>query len=151
MGNYVIVYYELAEPRPQKPWVHSSVARAADCRSAGPWLKSGCALLLMIFTSLYSHMFCGVIMCELNTMKICVGTARSKNAKSNAAPASDCRSSGPWLKSGCTLVSMTFTTIDGKLSEQKSGHPESNQGQSDSCIYLQSDALPAELRPAYLI
>ena len=25
-------------------WVHSSVVRAADCRSAGPWLKSGCAL-----------------------------------------------------------------------------------------------------------
>ncbi len=25
--------------------VHSSVVRAADCRSAGPWLKSGCALL----------------------------------------------------------------------------------------------------------
>ena len=25
-------------------WVHSSVARAADCRSAGPWLKSECAL-----------------------------------------------------------------------------------------------------------
>ena len=24
--------------------VHSSVVRAADCRSAGPWLKSGCAL-----------------------------------------------------------------------------------------------------------
>ena len=24
--------------------VHSSVARAADCRSAGPWFKSGCAL-----------------------------------------------------------------------------------------------------------
>ena len=28
-----------------QPWVHSSVAREADCRSAGPWLKSGCALL----------------------------------------------------------------------------------------------------------
>jgi hypothetical protein len=27
-------------------WVHSSVVRAADCRSAGPWFKSGCALLL---------------------------------------------------------------------------------------------------------
>ena len=26
-------------------WVHSSVARAADCRSAGPWFKSGCALM----------------------------------------------------------------------------------------------------------
>ena len=24
--------------------VHSSVVRAADCRSAGPWFKSGCAL-----------------------------------------------------------------------------------------------------------
>ena len=27
------------------PWRHSSVVRAADCRSAGPWFKSGCALL----------------------------------------------------------------------------------------------------------
>ena len=26
-------------------WVHSSVVRAADRRSAGPWLKSGCALI----------------------------------------------------------------------------------------------------------
>ena len=26
-------------------WVHSSVVRAADRRSAGPWLKSGCALV----------------------------------------------------------------------------------------------------------
>ena len=25
--------------------VHSSVVRAADCRSAGPWFKSGCALI----------------------------------------------------------------------------------------------------------
>ena len=27
-------------------WVHSSVVRAADCRSAGPWFKSGCALII---------------------------------------------------------------------------------------------------------
>ena len=26
-------------------WEHSSVVRAADCRSSGPWFKSGCALL----------------------------------------------------------------------------------------------------------
>ena len=26
------------------PWVHSSVVRAADRRSAGPWFKFGCAL-----------------------------------------------------------------------------------------------------------
>ena len=26
-------------------WVHSSMVRAADCRSAGPWFNSGCALL----------------------------------------------------------------------------------------------------------
>ena len=25
-------------------WVYCSVVRAADCRSAGPWFKSGCAL-----------------------------------------------------------------------------------------------------------
>ena len=36
--------------------VHSSVARAADCRSAGPWFKSGCALcLLHATTSLYPY------------------------------------------------------------------------------------------------
>ena len=29
----------------RQAWVHSSVVRAADCRSAGPWFKSGCALL----------------------------------------------------------------------------------------------------------
>ena len=31
----------------RRAWVHSSVVsvvRAADCRSAGPWFKSGCAL-----------------------------------------------------------------------------------------------------------
>ena len=28
-------------------WVHSSVVRAADCRSAGPWFKSGCSLLVL--------------------------------------------------------------------------------------------------------
>ncbi len=33
-------------------WVHSSVVRAADCRSAGPWFKSGCALLVMLPASL---------------------------------------------------------------------------------------------------
>ena len=29
-------------------WVHSSVVRAADCRSEGPWFKSGCALCMML-------------------------------------------------------------------------------------------------------
>ena len=28
------------------PRVHSSVVREADCRSAGPWFKSGCALFM---------------------------------------------------------------------------------------------------------
>ena len=27
-------------------WVHSSVVGAADCRSAGPWFKSGCAFIV---------------------------------------------------------------------------------------------------------
>ena len=31
-------------------WVHSSVVRAADCRSAGPWFKSGCALCASLGT-----------------------------------------------------------------------------------------------------
>ena len=34
-------------------WVYSSVVRAADCRSAGPWLKSGYAL-----APLPGHPFC---------------------------------------------------------------------------------------------
>ena len=33
-------------------------------------------------------------------------------------------------------------------SATKSGHPESNQGPSDGCMNLQSDALPTELWPA---
>ena len=32
------------DEKPAAKWVHSSVVRAADCRSAGPWFKSGCAL-----------------------------------------------------------------------------------------------------------
>ena len=32
--------------------------------------------------------------------------------------------------------------------QMPSGHPESNQGLSDHCSILQSDALPAELWPA---
>ena len=35
----------LIRERPAITWVHSSVVRAADCRSAGPWFKSGCALI----------------------------------------------------------------------------------------------------------
>jgi hypothetical protein len=31
--------------------VHSSVVRAADCRSAGPWCKSGCALFVVVSKS----------------------------------------------------------------------------------------------------
>lgn len=33
----------------------------------------------------------------------------------------------------------------------KSGHPESNQGPSDCCSDLQSDALPTELSPAHVL
>ena len=36
--------YSYAHGQTMHTWVHSSVVRAADCRSAGPWLKSGCAL-----------------------------------------------------------------------------------------------------------
>jgi hypothetical protein len=31
--------------------VHSSVVRAAECRSAGPWYKSGCALFVVVSKS----------------------------------------------------------------------------------------------------
>ena len=37
--------------QPRHAWVHSSVVRAADCRSAGPWFKSGCALFNYTFFS----------------------------------------------------------------------------------------------------
>ena len=36
-------------------WVHSSVVRAADCRSAGPWFESGCALKVQIFIAAQCH------------------------------------------------------------------------------------------------
>ena len=35
----------MAPGESHRQWVHSSVVRAADCRSAGPWFKSGRALL----------------------------------------------------------------------------------------------------------
>ena len=41
-------------------WVHSSVVRAADCRSAGPWFKSGCALRENVQLSVHSAQAGGV-------------------------------------------------------------------------------------------
>ena len=43
---------------------------------------------------------------------------------------------------------MLHTMAQHKPMLKKSGHPESNQGPSDCCKFLQSDALPAELWPA---
>ena len=64
-------------------WVHSSVVRAADCRSAGPWFKSGCALV------------------------VCTGGHRERRG-------------------------------EGRRLCKESGHPESNQGPSDRCrLYSQ--------------
>ena len=42
----------------------------------------------------------------------------------------------------CARVCMYVRVPD---MNEKSGHPESNQGPSDSCMILQSDALPTEL------
>jgi hypothetical protein len=42
---HMLIYFEYSVLH---PWVHSSVARAADCRSAGPWFKSGCALFTQL-------------------------------------------------------------------------------------------------------
>ena len=39
-------------------WVHSSVVRAADCRSAGPWFKSGCALVTPYHNSAAALLCC---------------------------------------------------------------------------------------------
>ena len=44
-ANKPVTSYGIAVT-PSLSWVHSSVVRAADCRSAGPWFKSGCALFL---------------------------------------------------------------------------------------------------------
>ena len=45
----VAPHCEVSNCRNLITWVHSSVVRAADCRSAGPWFKSGCALGLLRF------------------------------------------------------------------------------------------------------
>ena len=63
-------------------WVHSSVVRAADCRSAGPWLKSGCALCDMLSGIRFVDNYW---------------------VHSSVVRAAECRSAGPWLKSGCAL------------------------------------------------
>ena len=44
VGPRAIHNYLYVSEQMLNTWVHSSVVRAADCRSAGPWLKSGCAL-----------------------------------------------------------------------------------------------------------
>ena len=64
--------------------VHSSVVRAADCRSADPWFESGCALLIASCWSSYvARCFCvchgvstrslaqGVEHIQLHTAKEC--------------------------------------------------------------------------------
>ena len=48
-------YWVLSHSVVRHQWVHSSVVRAADCRSAGPWFKSGCALLSVLLLSCSSH------------------------------------------------------------------------------------------------
>ena len=110
-------------------WVHSSVVRAADCRSAGPWLKSGCALFpFMVIHELHipnlrpllrrraphtgtaaGHSSLGAgsaSKLSVNVWFLELLTGRDQHAwvHSSVVRAADCRSAGPWLKSGCALV-----------------------------------------------
>ena len=102
--------------------VHSSVVRAADCRSAGPWFESGCALKARLL-----HPFI-IVMCEGGLITVMKAWAdcrhrlpmvkpmpvvlkaeepRCTNAitwvHSSVVRAADCRSAGPWFESGCAL------------------------------------------------
>ena len=100
-------------------WVHSSVVRAADCRSAGPWFKSGCALLLaernpvpQEFQGNYKRSICGGaavagafasgIQIEISYDDL--NSKRKHAGYSSVGRASDCRvlqlSDGPWFDSG---------------------------------------------------
>ena len=63
-------------------WVHSSVVRAADCRSAGPWFKSGCALL-------FAFCFCPALFDAIACSVLFAANAlRSKTKKQVAQTAS---------------------------------------------------------------
>ena len=50
-------------------------------------------------------------------------------------------------KTACTACAkdLVHEAVEGKWHNRKSGHPASNQGPSDCCSTLQSDALPTEL------
>ena len=77
---------------PQIAWVHSSVVRAADCRSAGPWFKSGCALHLASRAAFAHSTVCheslaGGLACELGP-KICVLLLMHRNILQLVAPRS---------------------------------------------------------------
>ena len=72
------------KPEPESiAGVHSSVVRAADCRSAGPWFKSRCAL---------SYVFLMTLTDQLRVCKQCA-----------------CRESSPGHKHG-RLVCCRYTT-----------------------------------------
>ena len=72
------------KPEPENiAGVHSSVVRAADCRSAGPWFKSGCAL---------SYLFLMTLTDQLRVCEQCT-----------------CRESSPGHKHG-RLVCCRYTT-----------------------------------------
>ena len=108
--------------------VHSSVVRAADCRSAGPWLKSGCALTApwQVFWTPIAHTRAMTRLVTTTEAGI-LGTtpqrrqwpvrpfptcfrvpekwwSETKRVHSSVVRAADCRSAGPWLKSGCALA-----------------------------------------------
>merc|ERR1712242_341011 len=103
-------------------WVHSSVVRAADCGSAGPWFESGCALKARLL-----HRFI-IVMCEGGLIIVMKAWADCRHrlpmvkpmpvvlkaeqprcthaitwVHSSVVRAADCRSAGPWFESGCAI------------------------------------------------
>ena len=133
--------------QPRHAWVHSSVVRAADCRSAGPWFKSGCALSLQR-------------QCDYSSDESASSSSQQPKPSPEGPHAEQphatlakgerllrklsCRRQlvRTKLLGSCPIVGSLASDQGGW---QKSGHPESNQGPSDCCSALQSDALPTEL------
>ena len=109
------------------------MVRAADCRSAGPWFESGCALKARLL-----HAFI-ILMCEGGLITVMKAWADCRHrlpmvkpmtsvlkahgprctkaitwVHSSVVRAADCRSAGPWFKSGCALVHNPIVFYDGK-------------------------------------
>ena len=82
-------------------WVHSSVVRAADCRSAGPWFKSGCALHIIFHCCTYES--CCKPLTVLRSNMLCC----------------QCRSSSTFRMADCRPAGRMFrATVLSRLDDQ---------------------------------